>query len=141
MNLLDINVWIALTFDQHQKHTSARAWFEGLPEGSRSYFCRYTQMGFLRLMTNPNINPNQTQTMSRAWVVYDYTRNDPRVGYAAEPDGLQDAWRQISQRDTFSHKLWNDAYLAAFAISGGYEVVTFDQGFAQFAGLQSIVLS
>jgi len=59
MYLLDINVWMAIAFNQHQKHTSARTWFDGWPAGSRCYFCRYTQMGFLRLATNPKANPLQ----------------------------------------------------------------------------------
>jgi predicted nucleic acid-binding protein len=37
--------------------------------------------------------------------------------------------------------VWNDAYIAAFAIAGGCEIVTFDQGFKQFPGLSCTILS
>jgi predicted nucleic acid-binding protein len=37
--------------------------------------------------------------------------------------------------------VWNDAYLAAFAKAGKYEVVTFDKAFAQFPGIRYTILS
>jgi hypothetical protein len=33
-----------------------------------------------------------------------------------------------------------DAYLAAFALAGGYRLVTIDAGFTQFAGLDLVLL-
>lgn len=33
-----------------------------------------------------------------------------------------------------------DAYLAAFAIAGGYTLVTLDKGFKQFDGVSCVVL-
>ena len=141
MYLPDINFWLALNFSGHANHSSAKAWFDDLPNDSRCDFCRYTQMGFLRLSTNAKATPLQTRTMSQAWVLYASTLTDPRVGYAGEPAGLEIHWTQISQRNTFSHNVWNDAYLAAFALAGGYEVVTFDKGFVQYAGLSCTFLS
>jgi toxin-antitoxin system PIN domain toxin len=165
MYLLDINVWIAMAFNQHQNYNSARAWFNGLPGQSQCYFCRYTQMGFLRLSTNPRANPLQTQTLSQtsnrniplskttranplqtqtlsqAWAIYDQTMLDPRIGFTQEPAGLESQWRPLTQLGTYSHDHWNDAYLAAFAIAADLEVVTFDVGFKQFPGLRSTILS
>jgi predicted nucleic acid-binding protein len=40
----------------------------------------------------------------------------------------------------FAPKLWSDAYLAAFAIAGGYQLVTFDRGFKQYANLTATLL-
>ena len=40
----------------------------------------------------------------------------------------------------YSPKLWQDAYLAAFAVAAGLSLVTFDQGFRKFRRLQSIIL-
>jgi predicted nucleic acid-binding protein len=34
-----------------------------------------------------------------------------------------------------------DAYLAAFAITGGYQLVTTDKAFKQFKGLNLLILS
>lgn len=140
MYLLDINVWLALAFSQHKHHTSAHSWFGALPTNRQCNFCRYTQRGFLRLSTNPKSNPLQTQTMTQAWAIYDGLLRDPRIGFLAEPDVLESHWRQFSQLGSYSHNLWNDAYLAAFALAGNYEVVTFDKGFAQFPGLAATIL-
>lgn len=40
-----------------------------------------------------------------------------------------------------SPNLWTDAYLAAFAKSGGLRLVSFDRGFTRFSGLALLVLS
>jgi uncharacterized protein len=89
MYLPDINVWLALNFSQHIHHKPARSWFSALLEDRRCYFCRFTQLGFLRLSTNPKANPLQTQTMKQAWTVYDETLLDPRIGFLAEPEVLE----------------------------------------------------
>ncbi len=125
---------MALAFDQHIHHAAALAWSNALPTGGQLCFCRYTQRGFLRLATNPKANPLQTQSLTDAWRVYDGLRGDPRVGYLPEPAGVEPHWRQFAQGRTFSHHVWNDAYLAAFAVASGCEVVTFDTAFTKFAG-------
>lgn len=121
--LPDVNVWLALVFNAHVHHPSALAWFNSL-SGEVCHFCRLTQMGFLRLANNPKVFPNDAVA----------------VAVATEPAGLEAAWRQFTCGQQFSPKLWNDAYLAAFAQAGGYEVVTFDQGFAQYAGVAITLL-
>jgi uncharacterized protein len=140
MHLPDINVWLALVFNQHQHHPAAKLWFDSLPVGSRVYFCRYTQLGFLRLSTNPAANPLQTQTMVQAWAIYDQAMLDVRIGFSPEPAGLEVPWRQLTQLGTNPHKTWNDAYLQAFATAAGLQVVTFDAGFRQFPGFNGTFL-
>jgi toxin-antitoxin system PIN domain toxin len=134
MLLPDVNVWLALVFNAHVHHPLALAWFNSLTDET-CHFCRLTQLGFLRLANNPKVFPNDAVSVAVAWQLYDTTLTDPRVSFAAEPAGLEAAWRQFTHGQQFSPKLWNDAYLAAFAQAGGHEVVTFDQGFAQYAGV------
>jgi uncharacterized protein len=139
--LPDINFWIALSYSSSPQSASAKLWFDALPPATLCIFCRYTQMGFLRLSTNAKVNPSQLQTLSQAWVVYETILLDPRVGYSEEPKGLENNWRSLTQLNRYSTNLWNDAYLAAFALAGGHELVTFDRGFAQFAGLNCTILT
>ena len=73
--------------------------------------------------------------------LYDSYLSDPRVVFVAEPAGLEVRWRAFTGRQSFSPHVWNDAYLAAFALVAGFELVTFDQGFAQYAGLASTILA
>ncbi len=57
-----------------------------------------------------------------------------------EPTDLQGHWRSYAGRDTSSPNLWMDAYLAAFAVAGGMQMVTMDTGFRQFDGLDVLIL-
>lgn len=57
-----------------------------------------------------------------------------------EPAGLQAKLREFTKGFPFSPKLWQDASLAAFAVSAGLGFVTFDQGFDKFAGLRPEIL-
>ncbi len=136
--LPDVNFWLALLFDAHVHHPPALVWFNGLSD-EICYFCRLTQQGFLRLGNNPKVFP-MAVPVAVAWQLYDTTLTDPRVSFASEPAGLETAWRQFTRGRQFSPHLWNDAYLAAFALAGDYEVVTFDKGFAQFAGISTTIL-
>ncbi len=43
MNLLDVNVWLALTLSEHTHHPTALAWLEGVEKGIGLCFCRVTQ--------------------------------------------------------------------------------------------------
>ena len=67
----------------------------------------------------------------------------PTVGYRDEPAGLFELWKRLAARPTAAPRTWMDAYLAAFAIAGGIQLITLDQGFSAFekAGLRLFVLS
>lgn len=130
--LPDVNLWLALSFQAHQHHPKANSWFSGLDAGSSLLFCRLTQQAFLRLATHPKVMGAEAVTLRDAWRLYDRILQDPRVSLAIEPPGLEQRWRALTQTPRFSPKVWNDAYLAAFALAGDYEMVTFDQGFTQF---------
>jgi toxin-antitoxin system PIN domain toxin len=143
MYLPDINYWVAFTFHSHPHHASARTWFNNVLAPRILYFCRETQKGFLRLSNNPRVLPNYTLTQSQAWQQYDTYLLDPKIDYAQEPQHVESLWRQLTKGAMYSPNVWNDAYLAAFAISGGYELVTFDNGFTQYqaAGLKCTILT
>ena len=66
--------------------------------------------------------------------------DDRIVLRAEEPAGLKPRWKRMAIRDTASPKLWMDAYLAAFALAGGYRMVTTDAAFKQFGGLDLVLL-
>src|SRR3954464_10551158 len=139
MLLLDVNVWVALTFDTHPNHPSAKSWFDTLTT-EVCHFCRMTQQGFLRIATNQRAMGLNVLTLDEAWAAYDAFLGDPRVAFAAEPAGLEAHWRAFTKGGTFSTHVWNDAYLAAFALASGLEVVTFDRGFAKFTAVRSMIL-
>jgi toxin-antitoxin system PIN domain toxin len=139
MLLPDVNVWLALTFDSHLHHVRSKTWFDGLTN-ERCYFCRSTQQGFLRLATNPKAFGADAVTMDEAWRLYGVFLGDVRIAYAEERAGLESIWRAYTAGQSFSPKLWNDAYLAAFAKSAGWEIITFDQAFSQYHGVTAVIL-
>ncbi|MEX2172203.1 MAG: TA system VapC family ribonuclease toxin [Pirellulales bacterium] len=141
MYLPDVNVWVAQAFFAHAHHDRARTWFDRVPANRLCNFCRVTQMGFLRIANNPAAMGDSVVSQDQAWQLYDHFLGHQRVVFAEEPAGLEAVWRRFTAGRRFSPKLWNDAYLAAFAETGGYEIVSFDQGFSQYKGLHSTILS
>ena len=139
MVLCDSNVWLALALSKHAHHAAAREWFEAVEEPESICFCRATQQTFLRLLTNASVlSPygNLPLTNRQAWETYAALRADDRVVLRAEePAGLETRWERLAVCDTASPKIWMDAYLAAFALAGGYQMVTTDAAFKQFRGL------
>ena len=144
MNLCDANIWLALALSRHVHHRTARRWFESIAEPGTIIFCRATQQTLLRLLTNSSVLApygNPPLTNAHAWNAFEAFAADDRVALRIdEPPQLESRWRQLAARDTASPKLWMDAYLAAFAITGGMRLVTTDIAFRQFAGLDHLVL-
>ncbi len=139
MVLCDSNVWLALALSRHAHHGVAREWFEGVEAASSVFFCRATQQTFLRLLTNaavlgPYGNPPLTNV--HAWEAYDDLLADDRIAFRTEePTGIEAQWKRFARRNTASPKLWMDAYLAAYALTCGYRMVTTDAAFKQFGGI------
>ena len=139
MVLCDSNVWLALALSKHVHHKAARAWLEAVEKRVSVCFCRATQRTFLWLLTNASVLApygNPPLTNRQAWKVYEALLDDDRIILRAEePAGLESRWKQFALRDTASPKIWMDAYLAGFALAGGYRMVTTDTAFKQFTGL------
>jgi toxin-antitoxin system PIN domain toxin len=144
MPLADSNVWLALALSKHPFHSAARRWLARRSRRDPASFCRMTQQSFLRLLTTPAVfAPYGIPPLSNkaAWSFYEGFLADQRVAWAEEPRGMDSTWKKLASAPKASPKLWMDAYLAAFAISGGYELVTTDEAFEQFKGLELVVLS
>jgi hypothetical protein len=139
MTLPDVNVWLALAWEGHRHHEKARAWFDAQPDGMLA-FCRVTQMGLLRLLTQPAVMGEDVLTQRGAWQVHDALMGDARCVFQAEPQGLEPAWKRLSSREDAAHRRWTDDYLAAFAAEAGLELVTFDRGIAALPGVSVKVL-
>jgi len=127
MSLLDVNVWLASSWRNHESHERVTAWVQRASEGLA--MCRVTQMGFLRLSTVSAIAGADTLTRREAWRALDELHLQPNVMWLDEPVGLERTWRAISEGDDHSHKLWTDDYLAAFAQTANLTLVTLDRSF------------
>ena len=107
------------------------------------FFCRTTQQGLVRLLTTAEVMAGYgipPLTNREAWAVVDSFTADERVTFANEPDGVEVSWKGFAVRDTNSPKLWMDAWLAAFALRSGFQIVTTDKAFSQFKGLELLIV-
>jgi len=139
ITLPDINVWVALASDRHIHHELAREWFAEQRAGGTA-FCRVTQMGFLRLLTNSRVMGDDVVSQRQAWGVYDHLTRVPRVVFAQEPADIEPVWKKLTQSAYAATGLWTDAYIAALALLHNFTVVSFDEGFRRIAGLDSTIL-
>ena len=124
----DINVWIALTYEGHIHHVIARSWFGSVGPASRLFFCRFTQLGLLRLLTAEAVmGRDEVMNQEAAWGAYDRWLQDDRVGFLDEPAGLDAGFRALTRLRHPAPKDWADSYLAAFADVSQLTLVTFDR--------------
>ena len=140
--LVDVNVWVALTHDGHEHHDRASAWFDGVSKGE-AYFCRMTQVAYLRLITNQRIAESSGArhcSLDEAWECYDLFLADPRVGFLAESGDIEGEFRKMSRGRLPATKVLVDGYLAAFANSWGIGLVTCDKGFAARGGVRGLTI-
>jgi uncharacterized protein len=126
LNFLDANVWLALLWSRHVHSETARLWFENASQ-EEFFFCRFSQMTVLRLLTTEKIMGRDTRTMAEAWALWDRVWADTRVSFLPEPADIEKNFRSYSRLFSPSPKVWADAYLLAFASVAGLKLVTFDR--------------
>ena len=124
----DINVWVALTYEGHAHHANAAEWFAMLSRDATFVFCRFTQLGLLRLLTAEAVMSDEVMTQPQAWAAYDRWLKDPRVELVDEPAEIETRFRALTRLRQPATKDWADSYLAAFAAVGQLTLVTFDRG-------------
>lgn len=123
----DVNVWLALTYERHVHHTIAHDWFDDVESRSRLFFCRFTQLGLLRLLSTDAVMGDEVMNQSEAWRAYDRWLQDDRVDFLDEPAGLERRFRSATQPRHPAPKDWADSYLIAFAGVAQLTLVTFDR--------------
>jgi len=126
LNFLDANVWLALLWSRHMHSEKALRWFERSNE-EQFFFCRFTQVTVLRLLTTETVMESDVRSMSQAWQLWDKVWADTRIAFLPEPEGLEPEFRLQSRFSSRSPKVWADAYLLSFAIVAGLRLVTFDR--------------
>jgi len=139
--LCDISVLLPLCSDRHVHHQAACAWVEEVKKRHEIMVCRVTQLGLLRLLNSPAVMKEDALPTAECWRVYETLMGDERFVFRPEPADLEKALKSATLPYSFAPKLWQDAYLAAFAISAGLQLVTFDRGFRGFRGLDCLVLT
>jgi uncharacterized protein len=126
----DVNVWLAMVFTGHSHHVKAMQWFTSLPQDQELIFCRFTQLGLLRLLSLSQVMGTKVKTQREAWGIFDVLMVDGKARLLQEPLSLDGTFRRHSNSDSVAPQQWADAYLAAFADQYGMSLVTFDKALA-----------
>ena len=134
IDLLDVNVWLALADANHEHHSRARHYWE-VESLATLTFCRVTMLGFLRLTTNSKVMKGLPFTASQAWKAYRAFRELPEVEMLEEPSKLEASMTKLTDRPDFPSSQWTDRYLAALALSTHSRLVSFDADYHSIKGL------
>ena len=139
IDLPDINVWLALVDETHVHHPAAKDYWDR-QSAPRMAFCRVTMLGFLRLSTSSQVLSKPLSTRE-AWHVYGQFLALPVIRFLTEPGHIDRRFAALTVDVRLPHRLWTDAYLAAFALSAGCRIVSFDADFQRFDGLDWLHLT
>ncbi len=129
-HLLDVNVLLALVWPRHQSYAAAHAWFD--KSGHQAWATNVlTQLGVLRLLTNPSV----TQTAVTASAAWDLVReNTTHSGHEFWPlDRQLTAGLELMASRVRGHQQWTDALLLWQAMEKGGVFVSFDSGVKELA--------
>lgn len=127
--LLDLNVLLALAWQSHEHHDSAHAWFSRQRSSST---CGFTQMGFVRLSSNPRVVDPVASPAEAAEVLRRILQHPRHLFWVDDLDigadgaGLP-AWVQ-------GHRQVSDAHLVRLAARHKGRVATFDGALHAAAG-------
>jgi toxin-antitoxin system PIN domain toxin len=130
-NLLDLNVLIALTDEEHWHHKDAWNWMAS--SGRQSWgICPLTEAGYVRITTNPAMY-SRVRTLANSAVILEELAREP--GYCYWP--ISESWATLTAPFAdriFGHQQVTDAYLLGLAIKEDGVLVTFDRGLKYMAG-------
>jgi uncharacterized protein len=122
--LLDINLLIALLWARHEHHRMARRWFGGV---GRFATCPLTQLGFVRISSNPAIGYALEVRVARE-VLRDLTAHPRHTFWADDISVLDRAVPGVVAASQLT-----DAYLLGLAVHRRGRLATLDQGIATWA--------
>lgn len=131
--LLDVNVLLALAWPTHQHHRAAHQWFR---DESRHGWatCALTQLGFVRLSSNPSYSVDAVSPPDGAALLAQLTAHAKHRFWAELPAVDVEMFQQAT-----GHQQVMDAYLVRLARSHRGRVVTFDTRLTSHAGGDDLV--
>ncbi len=129
-HLLDVNVFLALVWPRHADHAAAHAWFG--KSGHQGWASNsLTQLGLLRLLTNPAVTQGAVSAATALELLAQATRHPGHEFWPLDrelPPGLR-----ASAPRVLGHRQWADTLLLCHAAEHGGTLVTFDAGIRELA--------
>jgi hypothetical protein len=139
-DLLDASVWLPLSAPEHVHYPRARRYWDE-ESASELAFCRLTAIEFLRRLTNAQILGTAALDGAGAWHALETWLAVPQVTFLAEPPGLDELLTQWAGKLDLRDGQWADAYLAAFALASGCRLISFDESFHRYPGIEFLHLT
>ena len=122
--LLDLNPLLALAWPSHVHHDVAHGWFEG--EGlPRWATCPVTQLGFIRLSSNPAFTADAVTPNAALAMLAAMTARDGHAFWADDGDCV--TAERLAQLRVTGHRQVTDAYLLALARAHSGCLATLDR--------------
>jgi len=128
--LLDLNILTALLWPAHDHHEIAQDWF-GARRNARWATCALTQLGFVRLVSNPSFSRDALKP-AEAVLLLSANLAHPSHVFWVENLSVPAAVKDIP-RELRGHQQVTDAYLLALARSHDGVLATFDRGIEALA--------
>lgn len=129
--LLDLNILTALLWPAHEHHEAAHRWF-GARANARWATCPLTQLGFVRIVTNPAFSRD---ALSPVEAVALLVENLAHTAHEFWGDSLQvPATVKGMEAGLQGHRQLTDAYLLALARRRKGLLASFDRGLRTLAG-------
>jgi hypothetical protein len=122
--LLDVNVLLALAWPNHQFHLPARRWISS-HEGTWCT-CALTQLGFVRLSSNPAFTDQAKPPAEAAGLLLRMTQHGGHRFISELPTLEIPAFARALER-MLGHQQITDGYLVALAEHHEIRLVTFDR--------------
>jgi len=129
--LLDLNVLAALFWPAHEHNEAAHEWFRARA-GARWATCPLTQLGFVRLTSNPAFSRDALSPASALALLASNLRH-PLHEFWDESLQVPSAIEGI-ERSLQGYRQLTDAYLLALAHHRQGVLATFDRGLRDLAG-------
>lgn len=122
--LLDVNVLICLFWPPHEHHQLVQRWFTSHANDAWAT-CPYTQMGFVRILSNPAFSRNAVVPTEAMRVL---NINLAHSAHTFWPDELSvNAINELFSSRLRGHKQMGDAYLLATVMKRNAKLATLDK--------------
>ncbi|HAB19128.1 MAG TPA: PIN domain-containing protein [Verrucomicrobiota bacterium] len=118
--LLDTNVLLALAWPNHQHHVQAHDWFAAQAKKGWAT-CAFTQLGFVRLSSNPAYTANAVSPPEAATLLQQWTRLKGHHFWSSPA-----AHDPAIYARALGHQQVNDAWLVEVAPRNSGRLVTLD---------------
>jgi len=135
----DVNVWVALSIPSHPSHFIARNYWRN-EASAKLVFNRVTALGLVRVCSQSRTFPNGALEPGEAWERYENLIQSDSVTLEPDPDDLEAFLGKWLKAGIVTSRTVTDAYLAAFAITAGHRLVSFDKDFLRFDDLDLLLL-